>query len=204
MISLKSIYITVIALCWIVYPFYSVADEAGSVEAAKQQVERLVKAEFDGYVYMRNEPDLVKFSAELKSYKDANIEGARTFLDLSPLLVVSSYEIVSVKMKKNHARAIVTYTRLARTKGIGSLNRKLMPNLIKREMVQYDLIFDGVHWLILAPPLPRVSKEAMLGFYEDRVTSFSKFIDDPDTSKAQRKQFQKDNETLKILKSLSD
>lgn len=168
------------------------------------KLNEFINEELNGSEYTRNKSELVKYSDEENEAMKDNPSGARIYLDLQPIYVVSGYDIKSIKAHNNKATAIVAFKRIAKTKNVGILERIIIPNRMLNEIVKYQLINDGQGWLILDPPWPRISKQSIVNYYESKIERYSKFINNPDTSQYQKKQFNKFKKDLAILKELKE
>lgn len=139
-----------------------------------------------------------KRNPELVAYQIISWEG-------DPLYVVSGFKVLDIKIEKKSVVASVDYTRLARTEGIGHLERKIIPDYKEHDVLSVNLVFEKGKWKILDPPQPRVSKEALLSFYKNEKKEFEEYvINNPKAkpSEPQKKGYVKVKETLEILEKL--
>ena len=163
------------------------------MQAVRETVETFCRNEFEG-----NDPfvreQLVRFSPEVE--KTAFQRGEETwrmmYVDLLPLVVVSSYEVKDVRVEGNRATAEVVYRRLARTEPLSSSyvhdkkdNDLVILNLVfdkgQRPPGQnvsiitaaWNAVFTNAQWWVLDPPVQRVSKQVLLEYYEGQVREFS-------------------------------
>jgi hypothetical protein len=117
------------------------------------------------------------------------------------LYIVDSFIIKNVSIKGNSATATVDFDRLAYTEGLGFDARKIIPDIKGSDIVQYNLKKIKGRWWIYDPPLPRVSLKAIINEYEVYLQIHSK--KKQDITDSQKSYFNKIEENLNILKSLS-
>jgi hypothetical protein len=115
---------------------------------------------------------------------------------------VKSYEVLSVDVRNREAVVMTLYVTLAKSDGEGFEHRDLVYYCRERDKVLLKLSRQRGTWRIIDPPIPRVSKEAMLSKYQASVRRYEENIDKPQTSKAQKSSYQKVLETLKFLEAL--
>lgn len=168
----------------------------------KKIIEKYCSSEFYGVPDIRL--DLITYSAERQkkeSARDPELNGMVIAIEADPLVIVKSYKIISISHKNNSALARVMYETLAKTIGDGLEARKILP-VKETEIVKFHLIKQGNKWLILDPPIPRISKKAMIEYYEKDIQRVRNFIDKPETSRAQKQAQDLMIKNLDILKSL--
>lgn len=206
-------------------------DKRNTVQAVRETVETFCRNEFAG-----NDPfvreQLVRFSPE--GEKTAFQRGEETwkmmYVDLLPLVVVSSYEIKDVRVEGNHATAEVVYRRLARTEHLNSssyVHDKKDNDLVTLSLVfdkgqrppgqnvsiitvAWNAVFTNAQWWVLDPPVQRVSKQVLLEYYEGKVREFSAIwereLNDPSYSAKQKANMRASQEqatrNFRFLKSL--
>jgi|SRR4030042_3459898 len=168
------------------------------------QIDRFIKAECEGNIYIRNEPNLIKFSRESEKVLRENLEYARVYLQASPLIIISSYNIESVKISNNKATVDVSFKQIGVTDNYGFKKRRIVPHLVERTIEQYDLIYEDGKWLIYEPPLPRICKSAMIKYYEEEVARLNKILDSGKASKEQKEFIIREKQTLRELRELNN
>ncbi len=170
-----------------------------TITEVKRVIEEFCQAEFKG---TEERYDYAKFSREYEAKKRAEgneFDGHVNVWDWDPLFVVASYKVRDVDIKDNHASAIVVYKRLAQSKGHG----RITPDYVGEDVVKYNLIYDGAKWWLVDPPLPRISKDALVAIYKGIVDRMGpKWLEAPGRSEAQKQYYRERVETLKILQSL--
>ena len=83
------------------------------------------------------------------------------------------------------------------------MERRIIPEYVQRDIVQYILTHRNGRWWILDPPLPRVSTDKMITYYEAVIDSHgSDYLTRPGLSEAQRQNFRKLQDDLEILRGL--
>lgn len=151
-------------------------------QQARDLVERFCRSEFgdgssvDTAGMLETRYGIVKYSPKgVKQAERAGLfivadEPVLLSYDDSPLYVVKSLRIENVSVTGNKAMATVFYNRLARTKGHGD-NRQLIPDHIRLEKVRLSLIYED-KWHIYDPPLPRISLDTMLAYYQPIIEEY--------------------------------
>src|SRR5712692_5893781 len=170
-------------------------------ETVKRTVESFCKSEFDA-----DTPDkckmLIKFSstrAAEEEKRDPLFHGWGVALGWDPLFVVDSYKVIDVEVKNDHAVATVVYKRIARSEGKDSI----IADPKDSDMTKVDLIYDGKQWWILDPPLPRVSKRALVEFYQDNLKSYGdKWLERLGITEHQKQSYRKKQAALQTLQNI--
>jgi len=117
-----------------------------------------------------------------------------------PLVVVDSYVIRDVQVSKDTAEATVAYRRLASTGGVSG--RKYVIDRKSSDIVKLSLSFDGSRWWITDPPLPRVSKWALIEYSERIISSMDSLIKAGKASDGQKKYYLSNKEIVLFLRNL--
>lgn len=117
-----------------------------------------------------------------------------------PLVVVDSYVIRGVEISKDTAEATVAYRRLAGSDGIAG--KKYVVDRKSSDIVKLSLSFDGSRWWINDPPLPRVSKWALIEYSERIISSMDSLIKTGKASDGQKKYYQSNKDIVVFLRSL--
>jgi hypothetical protein len=127
---------------------------------------------------------------------------AGKFLDFGndPLIVVDSYQIKSVEVSEGHAEATVVYKRLANCDV--TEKRKYVVDRNSRDTVRLSLDFDGSLWWIVDPPLPRVSKWALIEYSERIISSMNGLVKAGKASDGQKRYYQAYKGIVAFLKGL--
>jgi hypothetical protein len=179
-------------------------NESTRTASAREVAEQFCRAEFMGIQDIRL--DIAKYRRKQMVWekkRDPESKGMVKFWDNDPLFVVASYEVEHVSVKKNHAIATIVYRRLARTEGDGVLKRKIIPDVIARDIVHLNLLYDGSIWWVLDPPIPRVSLKAIIQDHKSYLdTMGDDWLERTDISEAQKQYYRKRQENLKILGAL--
>lgn len=200
----------------------------GSTEqAARATVEAFCRNELGGSdPFMRER--LVKFSPEV----EAEFENSwmAMYVELGRQVVVSSYAIKEVRVEGKRATAVVAYQRLARTvnahddyvadrkdNDLVTLNlvfdqgwRSSRHRNVSLLTAVWEAVFTRDQWWVLDPPALRISKQALLEYYEEEVRRYSPIwkeeLNSPKNDKEQKANIRarRDKATgnLRFLKSL--
>lgn len=196
----------VVVLCSCVMGFAWASQGARAQdEQARQVITQFVSAEFAGEQDVRQR--LAKFSAERRESKEARrhpsyLTGLVISLDEDPILVVTKYEIGTINVHGNQATVSVAFDELARSKGEGLPGRTLHAGSKANATVQYELRKTKGKWYVFDPPLPRVSKAALLTHYEGAVQSMERVVKDPRASQAQKKVYEALKKDLDLIRAL--
>jgi hypothetical protein len=174
------------------------------VPAVKQQLEKFVKSEYEGVIDVRNESDIVTFSPDYQMILNENLHGAAIYIAGDPLMIVSSYDIRTVKVYDDFAYAIVVFRRSAHTQGAGLPGRDIIPDLIERDSVEYFLRKKANEWTVFDPPLPRISKKAMIEYYKGQIVEMKELTKRPSASKERKQAYAELTNTLNIINRLPD
>lgn len=137
----------------------------------KEVVKEFCNAEFAGIQDKGIELARItdRTSYDWKKIKEEGLVGRVIDWDTDPIFIIASYEISSIKVNGNKAVAEIKYMQLARTEKTGAWNRKIIAN----PKVDYaNLTLRKNHkWLIINPPPGRISKDALIKIYQDKIAS---------------------------------
>lgn len=170
----------------------------------KMLVEEYCKAEFKGAQDIRVK--VVKFNtSRAASEKQAAPErgdkaGKIINFYSDPLFVVASYVVRGVQVSDCSAEATVAYKRLASTNGIAG--KKYTVDRNSNDVIKLMLEFDGSRWWIKDPPLPRVSKWALIEYSERIISSMNDLIKTGKASDGQKKYYSSNKDIVSFLRSL--
>ncbi len=117
-----------------------------------------------------------------------------------PLIVVDSYQIKAVSAGAARAEATVVFRRLANCDF--TRKRTYVADRNGRDAVTLSLEFDGSRWWIVDPPLPRVSKWALIEFSERIISSMSGIVKAGKASDSQKKYYEAHRNIVSFLKNL--
>jgi len=116
------------------------------------------------------------------------------------LIVVDSYQIKAVSAGAARAEATVVFRRLANC-GV-TQKRTYVVDRIGRDTVTLSLEFDGSRWWIVDPPLPRVSKWALIEFSERIISSMTGIVKSGKASDGQKKYYEEHRDIVSFLRRL--
>ena len=137
----------------------------------KEVVTEFCNAEFNGIQDKGIELARVtdKTSYDWKKIKEEGLVGRVIDWDTDPIFIIASYEIYSIKINGNKAIAEIKYRQLARTEKTGAWDRKIIAD----SKVDYlNLTLNkNQKWLIINPPPARISKDALIKIYQDKIAS---------------------------------
>jgi hypothetical protein len=173
----------------------------------KIKVENIVntfcKAEFVGIQDARQ--DGIKFSPSRKNYeckRDSLFEGSIVTWEVDPLVIVKSYQIISVQIKKDFADVKVQYNQLGITTGDFD-KRILIQDRKNPTTVDFHLIKNKGKWWIYDPPVPRISKESLIIYYKEKIKELEGYITSSNDESDHRKPYLKKlKDDLSIIEKL--
>jgi hypothetical protein len=174
-------------------------------QAAGRVVQGFCQAEFDGDSESRFA--FLKFTqggkaAERHTAGHGMVPGVRIFPEYMPLVVVTSYVVEKVEVRKDRGRATVLYRTVVR-RGEGGVLAKLIPFSMESERVDLQVVHAEGRWRILDPPLPRVSLETMIQVYRTTLAEYeARFQKYPEHRERDKKHYGIAQENLKLLESL--
>jgi len=188
--------------------------DSGTTWAAHQAVENFCQMEFEGDQEPRRYETIWYSKQEAIKRKQQRdpLPIHSLIFDQDPLVVVASYQIVnvSVQTRSDRASAKVKYRRIARAEGDTQETWHLVAEAPRDEIITLTLIFENGRWWVLDPSSPRVSKGALIQYYELQVNENTKTweheLNDPNYSDEQKMKVRavrdRKTEALRILKSL--
>jgi hypothetical protein len=203
---MKIIRVIAISLIIVIYSLAMTNSQASDFkndEEVHEAAEKFCKAEFDGVAERYKH---AKFTSSYEAKKKAEgyeFSGHVNMWDWDPFFVVASYKMIDVDVKKMHAIATIDYVRIARSEG----KENLHSDIEEHDVVKLDLVFDNQSrkWLVIDPPLPRISREALIRFYESSLEAMygSEWLKNPIISQDEKRgNYQQ--EKLKIIKFLKN
>jgi hypothetical protein len=167
---------------------------------SREAVEQFCRAEFDGHSERYDNARLTPGYKARKRQQGYDFDGGVNLWDWNPYVIVTSYEVLSVSVKGKRGTATVAYRRIGRSDG----KEMIVPETPRREVVTLDLTFDGTRWWVVDPPLPRISKEDLIIFYEETMERFpGDWLERSDITEHQKVYFLRKQEALRVLKTLT-
>ena len=167
----------------------------------REAVEEFCQADFDGG---KDRYDVARLTSAWKAARQKEgyaYDGKVGLWDWDPYVIVTSYEILSVSVKGKRGTATVAYRRIGRSEGKG----RIVPETPRREVVTFNLTFDGTRWWVVDPPPARVSKKDLLFSYEKKIEGYPKdWLTAPDITEQQKESFRGTLKAQEVLKSLPD
>lgn len=183
LLALTAILLTLVATVFAVKPTEGLA---------RQAVETYARVEFELGDPEKREK-IIKFSPERAEElkKKSPEEWIYVTFGYFDRIVVASYKLDEVKVTGTRATARLIYRRLAHADGDTDDTWRLIPEPAHDESVTLNLVFDkGWHssawsvsfltatlnsiftknqWWVLDPPVPRISKQAMINYYSNQL-----------------------------------
>jgi hypothetical protein len=117
-----------------------------------------------------------------------------------PFIVVDSYQVKSVSATDDRAEAVVVFKRLANCDV--TEKRRFAVDRNSRDTVSLSLEYDGSSWWIVDPPLPRISKWALIEFSERIISSMNGIVKAGKASDGQKRYYESHRSIVAFLKGL--
>lgn len=188
---------------WLVLLSAVFAKEVNQISEARETVELFCKAEFEGDEFGKR-VKLVKFSSERakkEKGRDPDTHGRVIYWDETPLFIVESFQVLNIELKGNIGVVSVVYKRIGQSEGKG----KVISDYKEQDIVKLGIVNDSNQWWILDPPIPRLSKKALIDYYNNRLKFLGdKWIENPSLSETQKNYYYQMQEALKVLKELNN
>lgn len=173
--------------------------------SARTFIQKFCDAEFTG---VEERFDYIKYSEERRTVekaKDPSLKGMVIHWDGTPVFVVKSYSVVNVQIDGDEGTAQVEYERLASSRGQGSASRKLVFDYLKNDIVNIKMFNDGNRWWVIDPPPPRISKNALIRFYKNRLDRMGSGWDkNLNLTEIQKSFYRNSRETYEFLMKLDN
>lgn len=169
---------------------------------ARNLIQTFIEGEFQGKLDMRQ--NYAVFVKERKNglgvqpQFDYSLDQIIS-LDANPLLVVEKFVLDEVVLDSDKATVVVLFSVIAETKGEGVPERKFYLTKLTNQQVKYELRKIKGNWYVLNPPLPRVSRVALLSFYEGRAHGMQQLIQSQRASQPQKIYYEYLLEGLKVI-----
>ena len=167
---LRQYFLTATFLLFLVGNASSVlANNEEMVNAVHQTVESYCKIEFDG-AWVPDRWSIIKFSPKRKAERKFSeiLDSAVFQLEHYPFIVVTSYDIRDVHLfSPVRATALVAYSRVAHSESEPVRGWHLVEDHKENDLVNLDLVFEKNKWYVLDPPLPRISRDWLINYYEE-------------------------------------
>ncbi len=185
--------------CFILfYPSWSYASK--DIDGARKFMIEFLEMEYIGNPFFR--VDNVMYSQERKSwvdkkYSDTNAELNRW--DGDQLCVVDSYEIKEIKIINQRAIIEVVFKEFAHTDGKKGYGDSPLIRTEKNNKETYHLRYKNERWWIYDPPIPRVSRKALIEHNNDIIKLMKDWINE-EGSNVQKKYYHNLINTNDMLK----
>jgi hypothetical protein len=167
--------ITLLAIC-IMFCYCPWSNATGDIDGARKFINEFLGAEFSGIPSFR--VDNAIYSPERKLWVKktyGSMIGEIFQLESNQICVVDSYKIIDIKIINSKAIVDVEFQEFARTgrKGYG---RTPLIKTEKRTLVTYSLEYKKGRWWINDPPIPRVSRKAVVEHNEEIIKRMSEWV----------------------------
>lgn len=170
----------------------------------RRLVEEYCEAEYNGVQDMRLKVAKVTAAQNDSARGPAPTEGKKAGrvinFSADPLIVVDSYQIKAVSTGAARAEATVVFRRLANCDV--TRKRTYVADRNGRDTVTLSLEYDGSRWWIVDPPLPRVSKWALIEFSERIISSMTGIVKAGKASDGQKKYYEAHRNIVTFLRRL--
>lgn len=135
-------------------------------------ITRFCDAEFQGVMDVR--PELAVY--DRVAGKELNPIDQVVFWEGDPIMVASTFSVVSVTVQDTTGTALVEYQCVMRTKMSGVDNRVFDEKCDKRHSVTYTLVRKNNKWFVHNPPIPYISIESLIRYYSSEIKSMPKEV----------------------------
>jgi hypothetical protein len=171
---MKRFYLLIICL-FICYPAWSYA--SNDIDGAKKFINEFLKEEFIGNNTVRISDAI--YSPRKKLLLDVdNKEGLRGDLfqwESEKLCVVDGYEVTNIKIINSKAIINVTFQEYACTGSTGYADIPLIKTN-RKSQERYSLEYKKNRWWIKDPPIPRISRKALIEYNDGNIREMSDWI----------------------------
>jgi hypothetical protein len=191
-VSLLTIFIVV---------FYSTLGVTSpNIDDANKFIKEFLEAEFVGNRSFRLDNTIYSPEREkIIKEKYSPMIGEIFYWESTKLCVVDHYEITNIKMINSKAIVDVTFQEFACTEGYGSTP---LIKTNKRSFEKYGLEYKKGRWWVNDPPIPRVSRNALIEYNDIIISRMSDFVLEKGT-KVQKEYYYKLINTNNMLKEKS-
>lgn len=169
----------IVALFMFSSPALCQAPSHSDSEQVRSLVENLVASDFNG-LRPPPEADIIRLSPTVERrnvLRAGSMKLTAITMDADAIVVVKAYQIGEVRAHGSNATAKVLYERLALTQGYGYGAKNSNPREFVRDVNHEDIaIFElekhEDRWVVVDPPLPRISIDTLLEFYKSQLSRY--------------------------------
>ncbi len=188
------------------FPLFASQDINYDTANANKVIRQFIEEEYGGTLDARQR--MANFSPSRKEYRDAithpdYLTGLVISLDADPLVVVKKYEYKDILRSNGDVIAVVCFEEIAKTTGKGLPGRKIVPFAQALKNVKYKLRKINGAWLVVDPPLPRVSIKSIADHYDGMVKTMSEVVKDARVSKSQLEVYETLKRDKKVIVNIS-
>jgi len=145
-----------------------------NIDDARKFINEFLEAEFIGNQAFRvdnviNSPKRQKWIKE----KYSPMIGEIFYWESEKLCIVDHYEVTSIKIINSKAIADVTFQEFACTEGYSDIP---LIKKNKKSFVRYSLEYKKGRWWVYDPPIPRVSRKALIEYNDDHIRLVKDFV----------------------------
>ncbi len=170
-------------------------DDAG----AKKFINEFLKAEFIGNESFRVDNTINSAKRQqmiTKKYKP--MIGEIFQWENEELSIVDSFEIKEIKISKQKATVTVMFQEFGRTLRGGYVKNPIIKTNEKTP-AKYQLIYKKDRWWLYDPPMPRISRNALIDYNDEKIRRLHEFVLEKGTE-IQRKHYYNYIDVNKMLK----
>ncbi len=147
-----------------------------NIDDATKFINAFLEAEFSGDQSFR--VDNAVYSAKRKKViekKYSPMIGEIFYWESETLCVVDNYEVTNTKKVDSKAIVDVTFQEFACTGGKG-YGRVPLIKKNKKSLVRYSLEYKEGRWWMYDPPIPRVSRRALIDYNDEIISQMRDFV----------------------------
>lgn len=173
-------YLLFIPLIFICTSLVAATDEINSIETTIQRfIENDLAAE---KLSGETRVELVHLEGEAAiAAQDSDVVPEAFFPLLDPVIVVEGYSVNKISSDSTNTAVVdITFQRVARTEGTnddGDNPRIFIKEKASNETVTYHLKKMDGQWVVVNPPVPRVSRCSLIASYKERIKMVQEKLD---------------------------
>jgi hypothetical protein len=167
---MRKVYLTIcIVICYVTCSIAS-----PNIDDAMKLINKFLEAEFTGNQAFRINNAIYSAKREkVINEKYSPMIGEIFYWESEALCVVDHYEVTNIKMVGSKAIADVTFQEFGCTEGYGDIP---LIKTNKRSFEKYSLEYKKGRWWVNDPPIPRVSRKALIDYNDVIIRRMKDFV----------------------------
>jgi hypothetical protein len=143
---------------------------------------------------------------QLEKKKNPDLSGVGWLSWDDSFFVAESYHIDKINIFGDKANGVVVYKRLGQSIG----NETVITDSLISDTVIYSMVYHKKHWLVVDPPLPRISIDTLINIYQKNQSAFETYkslsgknwLDDTSIAKTQKDYYGRIVKSFNVLKRM--